>query len=218
MNHIIIPEKSLVASFDVDAQNTFTPVCPAELPVPEGTAIVSQLNKQAKFSCVRVGSKDAHSPEAKWIADETHPQLSPIEGDNMDVYWKPHGIPGTLGFDLIQGLPEITQYDFFVWKGIELDMHPYGACYHDFDEKLSTGVLEFLHSKGIKTVIVGGLATEFCVKNTVLQLVGAGMQVVLNLSACRGLAHDTTQLALKEMREAGVTLLESTAQLQQVIR
>lgn len=36
-----------VASFDVDAQNTFTPLCPDELPVAEGTDIVAQLNAQA---------------------------------------------------------------------------------------------------------------------------------------------------------------------------
>ena len=53
--------KAQVASFDVDAQNTFTPLCPDELPVPEGNCIVDELNAQAKWANYRVGSKDAHN-------------------------------------------------------------------------------------------------------------------------------------------------------------
>ena len=71
-------------------------------------------------------------------------------------------------------------------EGIELDMHPYGACYHDLAERLSTGVIEFLRENSVTTIIVGGLATDYCVKTTVLQLLRAGFQVIVNLSACRG--------------------------------
>ena len=34
-----LPEKKYIASFDIDAQNTFTPVCPDELPVAEGDTV-----------------------------------------------------------------------------------------------------------------------------------------------------------------------------------
>ena len=159
-------EKSKVASFDVDAQNTFTPACPDELPVPDGLAIVDELNAQAKLAAVRVGSKDAHSPKAVWVATPSEPQFSPVAGENVDIRWRRHAEPGTLGFELIEGLPAPADYDFFVWKGVELDMHPYGACYHDLRNRLSTGVIEFLKVRGIESVIVGGLATDYCVKTT----------------------------------------------------
>ena len=45
-----LPEKKYIASFDIDAQNTFTPVCPDELPVAEGDTIAPELNAQAQFA------------------------------------------------------------------------------------------------------------------------------------------------------------------------
>ena len=78
----------------------------------------------------------------------------------------------------------------------------YGACYHDIAERLSTGVIEFLRQKSVTTVIVGGLATDYCVKTTVMQLLRADFQVIVNMAACRGLTPATTQRALAAMRQA----------------
>lgn len=213
MKQCVIPPKEHVASFDVDCQYAFTPECPEELPVPEGTEIVSELNKQAEVVQYRLGSKEGHSPHAIWIANEKHLQYSPIKGDNVDVRWVPHAIAGTKGFELLAGLPKITDYNFFVWKGVELDMHPYGSCYHDLAGRLSTGVIEYLRQHKVSTVIVGGLATDYCVKNTVLQLLDAKFDVVLNLGACRGLNPETTVEAKKEMVKAGARLVNSAAEI-----
>lgn len=201
---------SPVASIDIDAQNGFTPHCPDELPVPLGQEIVPELNRQAQFAQYRLGSKDAHSPQAVWVATPDFPPLSKIEGENVDLRWPVHCVPGTPGFALLAGLPSPSQYDYFVWKGVEPDMHPYGACYHDLQEKLSTGVIEFLQCKGVKTVIVGGLATEYCVKNTVLQLLQASFDVIVNLAACRGLDPLSSIAAMEEMHQRGATLIESS--------
>ena len=88
-----------IASFDVDAQYTFTEQCKNELPVSGGTEIVAALNTQAEFASLRIGSKDAHSPKAIWIADENQPMFSTVEGDNVDIAWNLHAVPGTKGFD-----------------------------------------------------------------------------------------------------------------------
>ena len=202
------PEKNKTASFDIDAQKGFTPICPAELPVPEGDTIAGSLNRQAEFASIRVGSKDWHSTNALWIADSENPQFSPVEGENVDIRWNAHCIAGTEGSELLQGLPHPSEYDFFVWKGMEKDMHPYGACYHDLGEKMSTGVIEFLKSKGIETIIAGGLATDYCVKTTALQLKRAGFNVIVNLEACRGIAEDTITAAVDEMRKAGIKVVD----------
>jgi nicotinamidase/pyrazinamidase len=58
-------------------------------------------------------------------------------------------------------------------------------------------------SADITTLIVGGLATDYCVKTTVLQLLRAGFRVIVNLAACRGISPDTTREALAAMRRAG---------------
>lgn len=216
MSSISLPDKSQIASFDVDPQNTFTPNCGDELPVTGALDIVPELNRQATFAAFRLASKDAHSPHALWIADEKHPPLSEIKGENMDVRWPMHAVPGTLGFDLIEGLPKVSEYDYFIWKGIELDMHPYGACYHDFAEKLSTGAIEFLKQKNVSTVLVGGLATDYCVKATVGQLLNAEFRVIVNLSACRGVSIETTNAAIKWMAECGAEFIDSTQLLPSV--
>ena len=182
-----LPEKKYIASFDIDAQNTFTPVCPDELPVAEGDTIAPELNAQAQFASLRLASRDAHSRCALWISD-------------------------TKGFDFIDGLDEAA-YNYQVFKGIEADKHPYGACYHDLKDTLSTGAIEYLRCHGITTVICGGLATDYCVKNTVLQLKAAGFDVILNKAACRGIAPETIESAMQEMAAAGVKFVECAKEL-----
>ncbi len=211
---ITIGPPACVAAFDIDAQNCFTPLCPDELPVPDGYGIVSELNQQAALAGCRIGSKDAHSPHALWVANDQHPQLSEIEGyDNLDLRWNLHAVPGTKGFELLEGLPKPADYDYFVWKGVEADMHPYGACYHDLQDRRSTGVIEFLKTHNIDTVIAGGLAFDFCVKTTVLQLLQAGFRVIVNRGATRSLLKETETQALVEMTKAGAEFIECAGQL-----
>lgn len=209
--------KEAIASFDIDAQNCFTPLCPTELPVPEGSDIVEELNAQALFASYRLGSKDAHPANAVWVADELNPAFTTMEGAHVDMRWPVHAVPGTKGFELIKGLPHVSEYDFFVWKGVEPDLHPYGACYHDFNDQLSTGLIEYLRMHKVQLVIAGGLATDYCVKMTVLQLLQAGFKVILNLAACRGFAADTIAQALADMSAAGVMTVQSAAQLPQIL-
>ncbi len=202
-----------IAAFDVDAQKGFTPLCPDELPVPDGHFIVAELNAQAALATLRIGCKDAHPPEAIWRATETAPQLTPVEGEHVDVRWNLHCVPGTAGFELLDGLPEVTEYDYFVWKGVEPHIHPYGGCFHDPAEKRSTGVIEFLRHHKIETVLVGGLALDYCVKTTALQLRKAGFRVIVNHGATRGLAPESSEQAIAEMKAEGVEFIQSVKSL-----
>lgn len=213
MNTVVISNKDHVASLDVHVQKTFTPICADEIPVPEGHMIVDELNLQASMAAKRIGAKEGHHADALWVANEHQPPLSPVEGKNVDVRWPAHSVVGTLGFELVDGLPAIDDYDYYVWQGVELDMHPYGVCYHDFNEKLSTGIIEYLRLNNIDTVIVGGLATDYCVKTSVLQLLNAGFKVVVNLAACRGVSELTTQQAIDEMQASGAQFIQSAREL-----
>lgn len=175
------------ASHNVDPQKGFTPLCPKELPVEGGDEIVDELNRQNGMVKYKTVSKDVHPSNATWIATKNEPQFSPVDGENVDIRWNKHCMSGTVGAELLDGLPRMIDYDFFVTKGVEPDLHPYSSCYHDLGKKISTGLIEWYNTRGISTVIVGGLATNYCVGSTVIDLVDAGFQVILNLAACRGI-------------------------------
>lgn len=198
-----------IASFDVDAQKGFTPLCPNELPVENGDSIVDILNKQASVCDIRVGSKDAHTAGALWEATEDKPIFSEVGEKNVDIRWPKHCVMGTKGAELLDGLPKPEEYDFFVWKGMERDLHPYGACYHDLEERLTTGVIEYLKFQKVDTIVVGGLATDYCVKTTAIQLKKAGFNVIVNLKACRGVSTETTTEAIVEMSKIGIEIADS---------
>ena len=205
-----------IIAIDVDAQRAFSPLCPNELPVLQGDEIVEELNKQAKLADLRVMTKDAHSQHAVWAVEKAEESLQPLNYANADLTWRRHAEVGTDGFELLPQLPHPTEYDFLVYKGVERDMHPYGACFHDLANTISTGLIEWLQAKQATALIVGGLATDYCVKNTVLQLLANGKwQVYLNLAACRGIADDTVATALDAMRQKGAIICQDTAEIKE---
>ncbi|SEA79904.1 nicotinamidase/pyrazinamidase [Desulfuromusa kysingii] len=208
-------DKDKTASFDVDPQRGFTPLCPAELPVAQGDEIADELNAQARFARLRLVSKDCHPLEAPWVAHSAAEVMQPVAGDypNLDIKWPPHCVVGTEGNRLIPGLPDEAVYDLVVEKGKDPLMHPYGACFQDLQERISTGAIEWLQTQGINTLLLGGLATDYCVKTTGLQLLQAGFRVILNRAACRGVATATSEQGLEELRQAGAEFVNSSHDL-----
>ncbi|WP_303722525.1 isochorismatase family protein [Malonomonas rubra] len=212
---MICLEKNFCASFDIDPQRGFTPLCPNELPVAEGDQIADELNSQARFAAYRLVSKDCHPAEAPWVASSAEEILQPVAGNfpNLDVKWPPHCVVGTDGNRLIPGLPQESAYDLVIEKGSDPLKHPYGACYHDLAETETTGAIEWLRERSVTSVIVGGLATDYCVKTSVLQLCRAGFRVIVNLGGCRGVDEETSAVAIEEMRAAGAELIADSAEL-----
>ncbi|AUX62298.1 isochorismatase family protein [Simonsiella muelleri] len=209
----------MIVSIDVDAQKTFTPLCPNELPVVGGDEIVNELNAQAKLANFRVMTKDAHSPHAQWLCDLPAEILQTTGLPDAPEKWVSHAMVGTYGFELLDNLPEETEYDFCVWKGVSPQLHPYGACFHDVRERLSTGLIEWLTVRGATVIIVGGLATDYCVKSTVLQLLrGGDWRVIVNQAACRGIAADTVAAAWDEMAAAGAIILDNAVAVAQYLQ
>ena len=178
---------------------------------------MAALNAQAALASLRIGSKDAHPANAAWVVTTPAAMLQPLDLPNADLTWPTHCVPGTPGFELLDGLPAPIDYDFFVWKGVEPDLHPYGACYHDLAERRSTGLIEFLQARGVSTVLVGGLATDYCVKTSVLQLRRAGLRVIVHLDACRGIAPETVASAHTQMIEAGAELAQTLTDVQRLL-
>ncbi|NVZ18567.1 isochorismatase family protein [Pseudomonas costantinii] len=205
--------KTAIASFDVDPQKSFTPLCPDELPVAGGDQIGAELNYMASLAGHRVGSKDAHTPQAPWVVTQRSDMYQPTGLAHADITWVAHCVPGTEGFTLLDELPAPYDYDYFIWKGVEPDLHPYGACYHDLHDKLSTGVIEYLKAQGVTRVIVGGLALDYCVKTTALQLLKSGLEVVLHLPACRGITQEGGVKAVNELLKAGAVISSTREEL-----
>jgi nicotinamidase/pyrazinamidase len=125
-------------------------------------------------------------------------------------------VPGTPGFELLDGLPAPSTTTSSSGRG-RAGSAPYGACYHDLAERRSTGLIEFLHARGVTTVLVGGLATDYCVKTSVLQLRRAGFRVIVHLDACRGIAPETIDQARTRMIEAGAELAQTLADVQRLL-
>lgn len=207
-----------IAAIDIDAQCAFSSICPDELPVPEAEQIVPQLNAHAALADYRVLTRDAHSAHAVWIAPSAQQQMQPLDYPNANVSWVRHAEVGTKGFEPLPKLPQAIDYDFLVYKGVDADLHPFGACFHDLAETVSTGLIEWLQAKQCTTIIAGGLATDYCVKDTVLQLCKHGnFRVLVNLAACRGIDSATTTQAIEAMQQAGALMLENSQAIAQHI-
>lgn len=204
---------NVLATFDVDAQKGFTPLCPDELPVPGGNEISDALNEMASLGQLRVGSKDAHPANPVWLSINGQAIMTPLSYPNADLTWPSHCVVGTEGNELLDGLPRPEEYDYFVWKGVERDLHPYGACYHDLQNRMSTGAIEFLKANGVTHILVGGLAYEHCVATTARQLRNAGFEVALYEPAVRGLDSDLIRSAREDMQEAGIKMLTTQAEM-----
>ncbi|NOI82569.1 isochorismatase family protein [Vibrio tubiashii] len=207
-------DKTTTASIDVDPQKGFSELCPKELPVQGALEIVEELKRNHSKASVRLVSRDMHPPGAAWEAETPENMLEPVGLPEVDIKWNPHCVVGTAGVELLPGLPEIRDYDFQINKGIDPDAHPYGAFYHDQADTLSTGGIEFLRARQIETVIVGGLALDFCVKKSVEQLLGAGFKVILNLASTRSVFPDNADNVANELAEKGVILIEDAKGLE----
>lgn len=210
----VIINKSKTVSFDIDAQKGFTPLCPNELPVPEGNLIVKECNKSAMKAKFRYASKDAHPENGVWTATVEKPQFTPVGLPNVDIHWNKHCVVGTEGFELINGLPAMTKYNFFVYKGAEKDLHPYSPIYHDLAKKISTGIIEKAKYDGVTTFILNGLALNYCLGEGALDLNNSGFQVIVNLGATRGIgSKDDIEDYINMLKSKGIKVVNSADEI-----
>ena len=78
-------------------------------------------------------------------------------------------------------------------------------------------LIEWLSHHQVSTVLVGGLALDYCVKTTALQLKQAGFEVIVNLAASRGIAPDTINTAMASMTSAGIKLAADYNELKNLL-
>ena len=191
----------------VDLQNDF--VEGGALPVPDGKAVIPIANTvQTAFDLV-VGTQDWHPPDHGSFA-ANHPGKKPgdqiILGGIEQTLWPVHCVQGTHGADFVPGLDR-SQWAAVFQKGTNPQIDSYSALF-DNGHKQATGLGDFLKKKGVTEVVVMGLATDYCVKFTVLDVLQLGFRADVILPGCRGvnLQKGDVQRAIDEMRDAGARI------------
>ncbi len=175
----------------VDVQNDF---CPGgALPVPEGDEVVFVLNRYIE-SFVRgklpiLASRDWHPLKTK--------HFKPYGG-----LWPPHCIQNTPGAGFHPDL-KLPPEAIIVSKG----MDPASDGYSAFEATDAPGRLlgDLLHSLGIRDLFVGGLATDYCVRSSVLDALKHGLNVYVLTDAIKGVDVNSgdSQRAIDEMLACG---------------
>ena len=116
--------------------------------------------------------------------------------------WPPHCVVGTDGEEFHPHL-EPRPFDAVFLKG------EHAAAYSGFDgaDADGVGLRDWLQARAVTEVDVCGIATDYCVRATALdaRLAGFATQVLTDYTA--GVAPESTQAALKEMRSAGVVVV-----------
>lgn len=125
-------------------------------------------------------------------------QVIEIEG-RPQVMWPPHCVQDTPGAEILITAEGPIKT---IRKGMNVKFDSYSGFSDDGGAE--TGLDDILQKDGIKRLFIYGLATDYCVKATVLDALKAGYQVELILDLCRGVSQQTTEGAIKEMKESGV--------------
>ncbi|TNF26284.1 MAG: bifunctional nicotinamidase/pyrazinamidase [Deltaproteobacteria bacterium] len=194
----------------VDLQNDFLPG--GALAVPNGDAVIPVANALLPRFEIVVATQDWHPADHMSFAAQ-HPGRSPGEVVDLDglpqVLWPVHCVQGTRGAEFAAPLCQEGWGAVFV-KGTDPRVDSYSGFY-DNGHRASTGLADWLRGRGVDTVYVMGLATDYCVKFTALDAVSEGFATHLVVDGCRGveLAPGDVEAALAELREAGVTLVDS---------
>jgi nicotinamidase/pyrazinamidase len=173
----------------VDVQNDF---CPGgSLAVERGDEVVKPLNRLIREFLSRgepvFKSRDWHPAETKHFAA-------------YGGTWPVHCVQNTRGAEFHKDLVEDPRIEI-VSKGLG-DEDQYSA----FD---GTDLAERLREQGVTELLVGGLATDYCVKNTVLDALREGFKVKAVGEAMRAvnLSPGDDARAIEEMRRAGAEII-----------
>jgi nicotinamidase/pyrazinamidase len=134
---------------------------------------------------------------------DTEPfQKIEIEKGRTQVMWPPNCVQNTPGAEILISIEGPVQT---VEKGTNPKFDSYSGFVDDGGNK--TGLDRLLSRDGIQKVIIFGLATDYCVKATVLHALELGYQVELLVYLCRGLSPETSERAVKDMKEKGVVVV-----------
>jgi len=183
----------------VDVQNDF---CEGgSLAVPGGARVASDIGEllhhwsrrddQAPSYDVVVATKDHHIDPGEHWSDQP----------DFAETWPVHCRVGTDGEAFHPNL-DPQPFDAIFLKG------EHAAAYSGFEGRTTggLGLTEWLRRHDVDQVDVCGIATDYCVRATALDAAGKGFATTLLTQLCAGVAPETTETAMAEMREAGISI------------
>ena len=193
----------------VDVQNCF--IEGGTLPVGKGAEVVPIINKLASAFENIVVTQDWHTPGHASFAT-SHPGKKPFETTKLSygnqVLWPDHCVQGTDDAALHKDL-KLPTAQIIMRKGFHKDMDSYSA-FEEANHKTATGLAGYLKQRGIKTVFVTGLATDFCVAWTAMDARKLGFEVYVIEDATRAIdLNGSLAAAWKQMAAKGVKRIQS---------
>ncbi|WP_456400067.1 nicotinamidase [Persephonella sp.] len=175
----------------VDLQNDFMPN--GTLPVPDGDKIIPTLN-----SYIEMFYK-AGNPV--YFTRDWHPE-NHISFEGFGGIWPVHCVQNTEGAEFHKDLYIPPDNKFIISKGVKKEFDAYSGFQ-------GTELNDLLKERGIKRIFVGGVATDYCVKNTVLGGLNLGYQVFVLEDGIKGVDvnRGDVERALDLMLEKGAVII-----------
>jgi len=191
----------------VDIQNDFIPG--GALAVPEGDQVVAVANRLMPYFQQVVATQDWHPGEHGSFASQ-YPGRSVGEVIELEglqqVLWPDHCVQGTEGAELVESL-EVSSIQKIVTKGTRPTVDSYSGFF-DNCGRHATELDPHLRETGASELYVMGLATDYCVKFTVLDALRLGYRVTVIIDGCRGVELNPGDVdkAIEEMADAGACI------------
>ena len=205
----LTPDAS-AALIAVDVQNCF--VTGGTLPVKDGEQVVPVINRlSAAFENIVI-TQDWHTPGHASFAS-SYAGKKPFETTKLSygtqVLWPDHCVQGSEDAALHKDL-KLPTAQVIVRKGYHKAVDSYSA-FEEADRKTATGLAGYLKQRGIKTVYITGLATDFCVAWTALDARKLGFQVYVIEDATRAIdLNGSLAAAWKQMTDKGIKRIQSS--------
>ncbi|MGB9631057.1 MAG: nicotinamidase [Candidatus Methanodesulfokora sp.] len=173
----------------VDVQRDFMPG--GALPVPQGDSVISPLNSLIELFSSKglpiVFTRDWHPRDHISFVDRGGP-------------WPPHCVINSEGAEFHPNLI-IPPKAIIVSKGTNRDREAYSGFQ-------GTDLHSILLEKGVKRLFVGGVATEYCVKSTVIDALEIGFETIVVEEAVKGINKRDELSAKEEMIDHGAILVK----------
>lgn len=198
----------------VDLQNDFCPM--GALEVAEGDQTIPIANQLMDYYDLVIATQDWHPANHGSFA-ANHLWRKPgqvIDLNGLDqILWPIHCVQGSYGAEFVATLDQ-HKIDKVFQKGTDPEIDSYSGFF-DNGQRKSTGLGNYLKEKGISSVYILGLATDYCVKFTALDAVNLGFETHLIIDACRGvnLNPEDVNKAVLEMEKAGVKVVYSREEM-----
>lgn len=210
---VIAEAKEGVAVIVVDVQGDFTTAHNGSLAVPNSDQPylekVSEATRQLKSAGLPIFVTQDWHPANHMSFASNHENRKPFESIKLQdgrtqVLWPPHCVQDTKGAQSLLDPALITKV---ILKGTDSRFDSYSG-FKD-DGGAVTELDKALKASGIKKIIVYGIATDYCVKATVLDALKDGYTVYVINDLCRGVADGTSKSAADEMTAKGAVIWPS---------